>query len=156
MINQLNPKLPTFYDLLKKADESTNPVEVLQQGMQYDSRIQPILGYAFNPNFKCNLPEGIPPYIPSQYVLTLAPIEILHLHSKLYILYNKETKRYKKEEIFIRWLEDMAPEEAKLLIAIKDQRLQEEFTNLTLEVFLAALQWDRAAYDNIKLQSTTA
>ena len=156
MINQLNPKLPTFYDLLKTADSASNPVEVLQRGMQYDSRIQTVLGYAFNPNFKCNLPTGIPPYIPSQYALTLAPVELLHLHNKLYIMYNKETKLYKKEEIFIRWLEDMAPQEAILLIAIKDQLLHEEFKNLTLDVFLAALKWDRAAYDRIKLQNTEA
>lgn len=154
MNKQLNPKLPTFFELLKSANESNNPIEVLQNGMKYDSRVQTILGYALNPNFNCTLPDGIPPYIPSQYVLTLAPVEILHLHNKLYILYNTETRQYKKEEIFIRWLEDMAPQEAELMIHIKDQTLHEQFKNLTLDVFLNALGWDRALYDKLKLQNT--
>jgi hypothetical protein len=95
------------------------------------------------------LPDGIPPYIPSQHVLGVAPVEILNTHNKLYVMYHKDTRQYRKEEIFVQWLEDMAPEEAILMIHIKDQTLPMAFPKLTLDVYLNALGWTREQYDRI-------
>lgn len=149
MQERLNEKSITFYEILKKANESENPVDVLKQFMTKDSRLNPILGFALNPNFKMPLPDGIPPYIPSQHPIGVAPVEILNTHNKLYIMYNRDTKQYKKEEIFVQWVEEMAPEEAELMIRIKDQTLPEAFPNLTLDVYLTALGWSRQQYDSI-------
>lgn len=149
MQERLNDKSITFYEILKKANESDNPVDVLKQFMTKDSRLNPILGFALNPNFKMPLPDGIPPYIPSQHPIGVAPVEILNTHNKLYIMYNRDTKQYKKEEIFVQWVEEMAPEEAELMIRIKDQTLPEAFPNLTLDVYLTALGWSRQQYDSI-------
>lgn len=149
MQERLNEKSITFYEILKKANESDNPVDVLKQFMTKDSRLNPILGFALNPNFKMPLPDGIPPYIPSQHPIGVAPVEILNTHNKLYIMYNRDTKQYKKEEIFVQWVEEMAPEEAELMIRIKDQTLPEAFPNLTLDVYLTALGWSRQQYDSI-------
>lgn len=149
MQERLNDKSITFYEILKKANESDNPVDVLKQFMTKDSRLNPILGFALNPNFKMPLPDGIPPYIPSQHPIGVAPVEILNTHNKLYIMYNRDTKQYKKEEIFVQWVEEMAPEEAELMICIKDQTLPEAFPNLTLDVYLTALGWSRQQYDSI-------
>lgn len=159
MQERLNDKSITFYEILKKANESENPVQVLKDYMTKDSRLNPILGYALNPNFKMPLPDGIPPYIPSQHPIGVAPVEILNTHNKLYIMYNRDTRQYKKEEIFVQWVEEMAPEEAELMIRIKDQTLQEAFPNLTLDVYLTALGWSREQYDSIlqkKLAAATA
>lgn len=159
MQERLNDKSITFYEILKKADQSENPVQVLKDYMSKDSRLNPILGYALNPNFKMPLPDGIPPYIPSQHPIGVAPVEILNTHNKLYIMYNRDTRQYKKEEIFVQWVEEMAPEEAELMIRIKDQTLPEAFPNLTLDVYLTALGWSREQYDSIvqkKLAAATA
>ena len=159
MQERLNDKSITFYEILKKANEAENPVQVLKDYMTKDSRLNPILGYALNPNFKMPLPDGIPPYIPSQHPIGVAPVEILNTHNKLYIMYNRDTRQYKKEEIFVQWVEEMAPEEAELMIHIKDQTLQEAFPNLTLDVYLTALGWSREQYDSIlqkKLAAATA
>lgn len=159
MQQRLNDKSITFYEILKKANDAENPVQVLKDYMNKDSRLNPILGYAFNPNFKMPLPDGIPPYIPSQHPIGVAPVEILNTHNKLYIMYNRDTRQYKKEEIFVQWVEEMAPEEAELMIRIKDQTLQEAFPNLTLDVYLTALGWSREQYDSIlqkKLAAATA
>lgn len=149
MQERLNDKSITFFEILKKANEAENPVQVLKDYMNKDSRVTPILGFAFNPNFKLPLPDGIPPYIPSQHPIGIAPVEILNTHNKLYIMMNKETRQYKKEEIFVQWLEDMSPEEAELMIHVKDQTLQNAYPNLTLDVFLTALGWSRQQYDSI-------
>lgn len=143
---RLNDKSITFYEILKKANESETPVEILKHYMAKDSRVTPVLGYALNPNWKMPLPSGIPPYIPSQHPIGVAPVEILNIHNKLYVMYNKETKQYRKEEIFVRWVEDMAPEEAILMIHIKDQTLPEAFEKLTIDVYLQALGWDKTQY----------
>lgn len=159
MQERLNDKSITFYEILKKANGAENPVQVLKDYMNKDSRLNPILGYALNPNFKMPLPDGIPPYIPSQHPIGVAPVEILNTHNKLYIMYNRDTRQYKKEEIFVQWVEEMAPEEAELMIRIKDQTLPEAFPNLTLDVYLTALGWSREQYDSIlqkKLAASTA
>lgn len=145
----LNAKHQTFYEILKSANDAENPVEYLKQAMSKDSRVTPILGYALNPGFKMPLPPGIPPYIPSQHPIGIAPVEILNTHNKLYIMYNKETRQYKKEEIFVQWLEDMAPEEAELMIRIKDQELPDVLPKLTLDVFLSALGWSKEQYQSL-------
>ena len=149
MQERLNDKSITFFEILTNADEAEDPAKVLKQYMAKDSRLATMLGYALNPNFKLPLPEGIPPYIPSQHPIGIAPVEILNTHNKLYIMMNKDTRQYKKEEIFVQWLEDMAPEEAELMIHIKDQTLPVAFKNLSLDVFLTALGWSRQQYDAI-------
>lgn len=149
MQERLNDKSITFFEILNKASESESPTQVLKDYMRKDSRLAAILGYAFNPNFKIPLPDGIPPYIPSQHPIGIAPVEILNTHNKLYIMMNKDTRQYKKEEIFVQWLEDMAPEEAELMIHVKDQTLQSAYPNLTLDVFIDALGWSRQQYDSI-------
>ena len=149
MQERLNEKSITFIEILKKANESQDPVQTLKEYLQKDSRLSTVLGYALNPNFKMPLPDGTPPYIPSQHPIGVAPVEILNTHNKLYIMYNKDTKQYRKEEIFVQWLEDMAPEEADLMIKIKDQTLPEAFSKLTLDVYLSALGWSRETYDSL-------
>lgn len=149
MQERLNDKSITLFEILTKANSAENPVEVLQNYIKKDSRVTPVLGYALNPNFKMPLPDGIPPYIPSQHNIGVSPVEILNTHNKLYIMYSKDTKQYRKEEIFVQWLEDMAPEEAKLMIHIKDQTLPEAFEKLTLSVYLKSLGWSQEQFDKI-------
>ena len=150
MNERLNEKHVTFYELLKNATEKEDPVAYIKGQMTKDRRILAILGYAFNPQFKMPLPDGIPPYIPSQHPIGIAPVEILNLHNKLYVMYNKDAKQYKKEEMIVRWMEDMAPEEAELMIHIKDQTLDEAFEKLPLSIFLDVLGWDPKKYISAK------
>ena len=145
----LNEKLPTFLEVIKKANESDDPVSILKEAIKKDSRITNILGYAGNPNAKFPLPEGVPPYIPSEYPLGLAEVEILHLSNKLQILFGTAHKA-KKEEMYIQWLEKMNPEEAELLNAVKDQNIFELYPNIGEYVIVDALGWDRQMYENLK------
>lgn len=140
-MQQLNQKTRTLFEVLEEASKSDTPVDVLKKSIGVDKRVFDVLAYAFNPNFKMNMPESDPPYIPSTFPLGVAPMELLHLSSKLYIVYSKETKQYKKEEIFIRWLEEMSPEEAKILIAIKDRSLSKMYPFLTDDVVCSTMGW---------------
>lgn len=146
----LNEKHQTFYEILTNADRAEDPVKYIQTCMNKDSRILPILGYAFNPRFKIPLPEGNPPYIPSQHPIGVAPLEILNLSNKLYVMFNKDAKQFRKEAMIAQWLEDMAPEEAELMVHIKDQTLDTVYKNLTLTVFLKALGWSPETLENAR------
>lgn len=154
MAEVLNEKLPTFLELLKKANESNDPVSVLKQGMDKDQRVLTVLGYAMNPNFKMGMPDGTPPYIPGDSPLGLAEIEILHLANKLYVLYDNKMPKAKKEQTYIQWLEKMNEDEAKLMILIKDKKLHEAHQNLTEDVFIAALGWSKEQYENLKKKAS--
>lgn len=144
--DRLNDKSITLYEILKKANESETPIDILKHYIAKDTRVPTVLGYALNPKWKMPLPDGIPPYIPSQHPIGIAPVEILNTHNKLYVMYNKETKQYRKEEIFVQWVEEMAPEEAVIMIHIKDQTLPEAFEKLTLDVYLSAMGWSKDQY----------
>jgi hypothetical protein len=97
-----------------------------------DVGINTLLRAAFDPNIKFLLPEGAPPY---------KPCEQLDQHGRLY----GEMKRMyifvdptlnlskaRREQLFIQILESIEPEDATLLIAVKDKSLP--YATLTKEV----------------------
>lgn len=155
MAEQLNFKNITLWEILYKADKSANPVEVIKSHIKTDSRITNILGYALNPTFKMGMPSSDPPYIPSLYETGTAPMEILNLTNKLYTMYDKTVKQYKKEEIFIQWLEQMTANEAKLLIAIKDKNIHGLFPSLTDQVMCDTLGWKLETLISMREKHTT-
>lgn len=146
----LNEKSLTMYELFSGASKATDPVEFIKTHMKKDGRIMQVLGYAMNPSFKMGMPEGTPPYIPSDVPLGLAEIELLHLAQKLYILYDNKAPKAKREVMLIQWMEKMAHVEAEMLILIKDKILHTMFPEVTEDVLLKAIGWDRAMYDKIK------
>lgn len=152
----LNKKNPTFIEILENAAKAESPVESLKRSMSEDSRVAQVLGYAFNPNFKMPLPDGIPPYIPSEHPLGLAEVELLHLFNKFYVMFNKESTKARKEQMFIQWLEKMHDREANVLVHIKDQTLHTLYPELTEEVFITALGWDKFKYEEMKRKAKQA
>ena len=156
MAEVLNKKNLTFLEILQQANTAESPVNFLKKCIAEDQRVSAVLGYALNPKFKMPLPEGIPPYIPSESPLGLAEIELLHLSNKLYVMYSRETNKIQKERMFIQWVEKMNAEEAKIMIAIKDQVLHTLYENLTEDVFIDAMGWDRAQLDTIRKQLQAA
>lgn len=141
MTEQLNFKNISLWEVLDKANKSDTPTDVIKSHIKTDSRITTVLGYALNPTFKMGMPTSDPPYIPSLYETGNSPLEILNLSTKLYTMYDKTVKQYKKEEIFIQWLEQLTANEAKLLIAIKDKTISQLFPSLTDQVMCDVLGW---------------
>lgn len=86
--------------------------------------IRTILQYCFHPDAKWLLPEGKPPYKPCEYpnVENMLYGEV----RKLYLFLeggNDQLNPMKREKMFIDLLECVTPEDAKLLISIKDKKL---------------------------------
>lgn len=83
-----------------------------------------ILKYAFDPRIKWLLPEGAPPYTPSE---NSNMDSMLYSEARKFYLFveggNDNLNQIKRERIFIDILENIHPEDAKLVLNVKDKKL---------------------------------
>ena len=82
------------------------------------------------------MPEGAPPYTPNEN-------EEKSLDSKAFNDYIKKSmnfrdKQYVREQHFINLLQDVAPKDAELLVAMKDKKVTDIFPTLTKELIKEA------------------
>lgn len=124
-------------DILSEASEQKNKVDKVNTLRRYDSpALRSVIAHMFDPRIKFNLPEGDPPYSPSQFdTKTRLYSEI----RKLYIWVEgvgPNMPRVKREKLFIDLLESVDPQDAKMLLSMKDKK--SPYKGLTLEVAMAA------------------
>ena len=112
-------------DALKKIGSLVESVKIL-------------LCYTFHKNVKMVLPEGDPPYrpmdIPKNMGLNRLPAEMRKLQ---YFLPEAKITTVKREAMFIELLESLSPEEAKLLLMVKNKKL--EYKGITRKLVEEAL-----------------
>ena len=91
--------------------------------------------YAFIPEQKFDLPEGAPPFNEDPAPIGMSPANLIMETKKLYIFPKaKELNKVRKEHLFIQLLENVHPSEAKLLIAVKDQKLNKLYKKVTADL----------------------
>jgi hypothetical protein len=102
-----------------------------------------LLHYTYHKNVVMELPEGIPPYrpmdIPKNMGLNRLPAEMKRLQ---YFLPSSKINQIKREAMFIDILESLSPEEALLLLMVKNKKLEYKgiTRKLVEEVFPEILQ----------------
>ena len=83
-----------------------------------------LLVYAYHDAYEFELPDGVPPYktvdMPDNWGYNRLPKE---LRKFKYFLKGNNLNPIKREKIFIEMLESLSPEEAKLVLMIKDKKL---------------------------------
>jgi len=99
-----------------------------------DQAVRIMLEYAFMPEKKLNLPEGDPPYREDAAPLGMSPVNLRMEMKKLYIFQRTDVKPLRLEQLFIELLENVHPSEAKILLAIKDQKLNKLYKKVTRKV----------------------
>lgn len=116
---------PTISSILKKCAEGKTATEreaLLRQLVTPPVKV--VLQHAYDPRIKFILPEGDPPYKPCEYL-----DQENRLYSELRRLYlfveggNPNLTKLKRESLFIQLIESIDPEDAKLLLAVKDKKL---------------------------------
>jgi hypothetical protein len=83
-----------------------------------------ILKYALDPSIVWDLPEGAPPYTPCIY--PAQEMRLLAETRRLYLFLkggNPNLTKLKREALYIELLESIHPEDAKLLVSIKDKKI---------------------------------
>jgi hypothetical protein len=110
-------------DLVKSAKTKQAKVEILRK--HYSETLTYILELAFHPNVGWWLPEGAPPYKPSQLVDTEGRLYNEARTLPLYLSGNRpDLKPHQRENLFIGLLESIHPKDAELLIAVKDKKVK--------------------------------
>lgn len=109
-------------DFTSKLPNEEEKIKCLQANN--NNAILTILKYAYDPNIKWLLPEGDPPYTPCEY-----PHQENMLYQEIRRLYlfieggNPNLNPLRRESMFIEILQTVDPEDAKLLLAMKDKKL---------------------------------
>lgn len=111
-----------FLEKVCKLKKEQEKIEALQFNDSFVLRI--ILQGAFDPNVKWLLPKGDPPYkannlVDQQNVLIRDARKLMYFVEGFYPGLNQ----IKREAMFVEMLETLAPEDAKLLLAIKEKKL---------------------------------
>jgi hypothetical protein len=99
--------------------------------------LKTILKCVFDPKIIFLLPEGSPPYKPSEY-LDLEG-RLYSETRKLYLFVeggNPNLSKFKREMLFIQLIESLDKRDAELLIAVKDKKLP--FKGITEKIVRAA------------------
>lgn len=112
-------------EILKKASEIDNIEHRRRFLQQNDSHaLRQVFFYAMNPHTHFLLPKSDPPYKPSQF-----PDSHGMLYTQIRKLYlfveggNNNLSKTRREALFIEMLETVSPDDAKLLLAIKNKTL---------------------------------
>tara|TARA_Y100000310_G_scaffold270245_1_gene283933 strand:- start:25 stop:546 length:522 start_codon:yes stop_codon:yes gene_type:complete len=125
-----------------KAKETKDKIKILKE--EDCSALRQICKWSFDPKIVSELPSGVPPYIENE-----APegTEHMLLRTEGDKLYNfiKGAQTHQstiRERMFIRLLEGLHKDEAKLLCAVKEKSLHKIYKGLTTPVVKKAFNWN--------------
>lgn len=124
-------------EIIKKCSEFKKKEErVLALRANGNNAVKTILKYMFDNEVKFLLPEGNPPFKPCQF----DEPNLLHAEARTLYLFvdggNPNLSQTKRESLFIDLLQSVPPEDAELLIAMKDKK--SPYKGLTKDVVMAA------------------
>lgn len=110
-----------FLEKVSKLKKKEEKVEALRYNDSFELRTT--LQGAFDPRVVWALPKGEPPYTPNK----LKDQEHMYLRETRKLMYFVEggsnLKPMKREMMFVELLENVAPEDAKMLCAMKEKKL---------------------------------
>jgi len=112
-------------------EEINEDPKFLQTKYKGNSALKIIFEYAFLPEKKFILPEDEPPYKPDDAPIGMSPAILTQELRRFYVFLRKDLKPIKRESLFISLLESVHPSEAKLILAVKDQKLHKLYKKVT-------------------------
>ena len=148
---QIKVRQPLLSEILTKVHKAKNAIDKEKILKEEDCMaLRQILKWNFDPNIETELPEGIPPYVANE-----APegTEHMLLRTEGDKLYNfiKGAQTHQstvRERMFIRLLEGLHKDEAKMLCLVKDKKLGYDqntkigIKGLSVPVCQRAFNWD--------------
>ena len=132
-----------IFDKVSKARTKPEKIKVLQE--HESNSLKMLIKSSFDPKIEWALPEGNVPYVPNE-----APAGTEHtvLESECRKLWHfikgadRQTPQFKKEQMFVRILEGLQEEEAKVLLSAKDKKLHTMYKGLSKQVVKEAFNWN--------------
>jgi hypothetical protein len=119
----------TFHDLFTevgKATKRTDKIAILQK--HSSAQLKQVLGLTYDPRVVWLLPEGEPPYKPmakasDQESGLFSEVRKLYLFVKGDSPQQRNLKQLRREQLFVSMLESIDPDDAKVLLAMKEGKL---------------------------------
>jgi hypothetical protein len=90
-----------------------------------------VFAHSFLPDYKMRLPEGEPPFKPGAEPMGMTPTNLFAEAKRFYVFMRDDLSAIKRETLFIGLLEGIHPDEAKVVIAVKDQKLHKLYPKIT-------------------------
>lgn len=88
---------------------------------------------AYKPECKLRLPDGDPPYKKNSISSIQTKGVFWETIKKINIFQRKEIRQLRAEQLFIQALELMNEDDAKVMVAMKDQELDKLYPTITLD-----------------------
>ena len=108
-------------DFTSKLPNKEEKIKCLRQN---ESVLRDIFFFTYHPGIEWLLPEGTPPYNENKFDNTE---RVLYAEKRKFYLFvkggNDNLNQLKREKIFIDILEEVHPDDAKLLLAMKEGKL---------------------------------
>lgn len=127
--------MPTaIYEILEQTSKKKSDKEKVEflQNFADNATLQTILAGAYYPGIKWNLPPGEPPFTPCDPVNAES---FLYQEAKRLYLFcegGPNMSSLKRESLFIELLESIHPEDAKVVLAMKEKKLPYKGVTATL------------------------
>lgn len=100
--------------------------------------VKTVFNFAFRPQGKFLLPEGDPPYKQDAAPIGMNPANFAMECQKFYVFCKPDIKQLRREQLFLQLLENVHPNEAKLILAIKDQNITKLYKKITHKLVFEA------------------
>ena len=137
---------PMMHEIATKVNNAKDKPRKLKVLQEHDSvALRQVLKGAFDPKIEWLLPPGDVPYTAND-----APVgtdhTLLSQEAKRLYLFTKggdsTLSSTKREVIFIQMLEGLCAEEAQFLVAVVNQRVNNEYKGFTANLVRDAFNWD--------------
>lgn len=115
---------PSLSEIIKKASEKKTKQEKIAFLQENDSQqLRQILQWTFDSRIQWTLPEGAPPYKPCPHLDQESMLYQECRRLYLFVQGGPPMAPLKRENLFIGILEAVHPDDAKLLLAMKEKKL---------------------------------
>jgi hypothetical protein len=114
-------------EMLKEINDDPKKIDQFKD----EFLLKVIFAHNFLPDYKMKLPEGEPPFKPADQPMGMTDTNLFVEAKRFYVFLREDVKPIKRETLFVGLLEGIHPEEAKVVIAVKDQKLQKLYPKIT-------------------------
>lgn len=130
-----------IFETLKRIDGIQTKPERLKELSKYnnDFPMKALLDIVYNPNIQFLLPETDPPYRPADKESDVQNVLKRDVRRMVYFIntpQGQQLKPFKREQMFIELLESVDPDDAALLLNVKNKKLP--FKNITKDLVAKA------------------
>lgn len=128
-----NKSISWILDFTSKLEGEEEKIKCLRANERV---LKELLRYTYDPKIKWLLPEGDPPYTPS--AVKYNDDALYHEVRKLYLFVeggNMNLKQTRREFLFVDLLQNVHPDDAKLLCHVKDRKIPGISSKLVLKAF---------------------